>query len=345
MKSKIVLYVIGVFLIASIGVFIGYKMYHQNVKPVPENDYYKIVYDDNTIPGNTYTIMIDKDINVNIKHQPQCSTVECVNGSYYPEAKTYDVKLNDENKIKLKEYLEKVFKDNPTKELEIIKDKEDQTSQVIQSLVSNNEYYLDLALEDYEYYIEYSYGYETYYNIFLKNNNVTVKKLTYNHLGKISDYKTYKINFSQENMSKLISVLKEQFKDTENKHLIIKRPYGNTLVVLQSIVKNKENELKNLKNNKLLFSLEDGVCSIAYIFDDNTYTLYNTTGRAYNDFTNDTYEADVQKFITNISSYTTTKSYITININNSKYSLDSENPEVQELINSIPGFNTCVAVD
>ena len=53
-----------------------------------KKDYeYIFYYYDDTIPGNSYEIYFNEDYNFKVVQQPHCSTVECINGSYYPEKK------------------------------------------------------------------------------------------------------------------------------------------------------------------------------------------------------------------------------------------------------------------
>lgn len=351
MKNKVFLYVIVALLVVSVGVFIGYQIYHQGSKPenlnaepsIKNNDNYKIVYNDNGIPDNAYTIIIDKDYNINVTKKTECSSKECLDGTSKPKDETYNINLKTENKEKLKAYLPKLFPDNK-KEIEMDKQAADSKElEIIRSIIYNSEELLDIALEEYDYQISYSYGYNTSYYIFIKNNNITVKKVVYNHLDEISEYKSTKINFSAANMTKIIDKLKTEFK-TGTKETTINKPYGDTLTILQSIINNNELELNELGTKKLLFTISRG-CSTAHIYDDNSYIVYYKTGRSKNDYISKTSTFNMQEFIANLKDYTTTTSYIQVIYNNTTYYLNESISAVTDLTNSITNFGACLAVD
>ncbi len=111
MKKKLVVIII-VLILGLLG--LGYYMYSNNGKGNNVDDArkvkYTIKYEDMGMPGNNYDISIYSNTDVKVVRHPGCSTLECIEGTYWPKDEEYEVKFDEQMKKKIEtEYLPKIF--------------------------------------------------------------------------------------------------------------------------------------------------------------------------------------------------------------------------------------------
>ena len=134
-KQIIIILVTILTLLISLGIIFVLK------KLSYSNDYkYIILYNDNLIPGNNYEIYINNDYSIKVAKQPGCSTIECMEGTYYPEVETYELNYNEYNKELLKNFLEDIFKEEKTNKIDFReRNINEYQENVIMSILVNDE--------------------------------------------------------------------------------------------------------------------------------------------------------------------------------------------------------------
>jgi len=109
-----------------------------------DNYIYKITYNDDTIPGNIYNILIYDNYDIKVEKQPLCSTKECIEGNYTLSKENFNVIFNIENKKIVKQIIETLFKNKNNNEIELTYyDLNKEQLIVIESIIYNNEKYLE----------------------------------------------------------------------------------------------------------------------------------------------------------------------------------------------------------
>ncbi|MCX4254634.1 MAG: hypothetical protein OSJ63_05140 [Bacilli bacterium] len=340
MKKRFIFFTVLIIIVIILIGIIGSKVFTKESDK--ETKYYKIDYFDDINPGSSYILKIDEALNVEVTHQPGCTTNDCLEGDNYPETKVYNVDINEENRQKLQIYFEEIFKNEKNNEMKITGSNDDKKANVIKSIINNDNNLLEIYLEEYEYRLIYSYGYKTVYFIFLNQNQIQVKQAEYDDTDKISRLRSYYIAFNEHNMATIINIIKEQFKDSYE--VIINRPYGNILTILQSLINYNEEELQQLNTKNLIFSLNSG-CSTAHFYENNTYIIYNTGSKNSNEYEERNHNINIADFINNIDNYISENNSLTLITNNKEYYLDEKNPIVKNLINSLDNFGKCQITD
>lgn len=145
-KQIIILLITILILLISLGIIFVLK------KLSYSTDYkYIILYNDNLIPGNNYEIYINNDYSIKVVKQPGCSTIECIEGTYYPEVETYELNYNEYNKELLKNFLEDIFKEEKSNKVDLReKDITEYQENIIISILINNEEMFKNAINDNE---------------------------------------------------------------------------------------------------------------------------------------------------------------------------------------------------
>lgn len=337
MKNKT--FLIIAILVVGIIIIIGAKTIlkkEPKLQTEAKNYLYKIKYEDDLTPGASYEVYFDLNYNISVLKKDHCNTSEC-------SEKTYTVNFSNDILTKIYTNLPKLFSSKEpilhglnSSDLEV---------QFINGVIFENELkiaqiFTDLEPADYQ--ISYPYGNHTIYTISLKNNQIIVKKEIFDDLDETTENTSYTINFQEEYLNIIKNFLKEQSTKSEN----ISEPYGDNLLILQSLINNDASYLKDLGISNYLFTLEDGKCSTVYMNDDMTFTHYHTHESAKNIFDKQTTTINVVELMQNIDKYTISESDYKLTTNDNKtYSLDINKPEINGLLNSIPDFGICLTID
>lgn len=102
--------VVGVLLVAAVLFFVLRKDDSSKLKG---EDVVTVSWFDGMIPGTNYELQIDRPTgNFRLEIQPGCSTVECMNGTYYPEGTVSSGTFGSEELGKLLAALEKIDFEN-----------------------------------------------------------------------------------------------------------------------------------------------------------------------------------------------------------------------------------------
>lgn len=134
-KQIIILLITILILLISLGIIFVLKTLNSST-----GYKYIILYSDNLIPGNNYEIYINNDYSIKVVKQPGCSTIECMEGTYYPEVETHELNYNETNKELLKNFLEDIFKEEKMNKIDFReRDISEYQENVIMSILVNDE--------------------------------------------------------------------------------------------------------------------------------------------------------------------------------------------------------------
>ena len=329
MIKKIIMYLIGILLFVGSCIFIYYMCKNDTL--------YNLTYYDDGEPGSKYEISIYND-KIGIVETHFCSAVDCESNT-----EKYEYKYSKENMEKLIKFVKglniKLLGDIEEKDLN------DYQNDVIRG-ITLGENFFEIAVEEYNYKIEYSETKNLSYNIHFKNDgSIVVKKIKTNDDYDITDIDTYNINFKSKNMEVLNNYAKELFKN-EKENVIYKNStlYKDEKNIMQSIIKNDETYLKNINDEaKLSFIISyNGInCEtpILRLYDDNTYEYFYTM--SFDDKPlipkMGTYNYDISKIIDNIDKYEENQfgPYSIIDADGNSYTTYNSNVELNEFLNSI----------
>lgn len=98
---------------------IFYTFTKNNALSEPKKYNYKIIYYDGQIPGNGYSIFVHEDISITVIKQQFCSTIECISDDVELEKTKFKVNFNDESKKIINKYIQKMFKDLSSNEIQL----------------------------------------------------------------------------------------------------------------------------------------------------------------------------------------------------------------------------------
>lgn len=309
---------------------------------------YKIVYYDDGVPGSKYDISVFDNNKIEIVQTSYCSTLDCDSTTT-----TEKFKYSKSNFENLKTFINNNFS---KKQIELHPNElTEKQKEVIQGLLLGENFF-EISIEEYKYKIQYSESDNLSYYIYIKNDNsIIVKKVKINDNYDITNVNTYSLNFSQKSKTILTDyVLKELKKDKDKDNVI----YKNSLLrkdeinIFNSITKNDESYLNNVKNVKLSYTISyEGInCDTPklYLYSDNSFE-YNTF--AINEsneqiLKSGIYNYDIKKIIDNIDKYKDDNhgSYSIIDENGNEYITYSTNIELEELLSSLNiTLKTCLA--
>jgi len=78
-KALIITLIVNVLIVGGLYIILNIK-----TNEVSDSCVYKYVYYDDAIPGTSYELCLDKSLNIIYTRQPLCSTLECLEGKWYP---------------------------------------------------------------------------------------------------------------------------------------------------------------------------------------------------------------------------------------------------------------------
>ena len=343
-ELKVAIIVVGITAIVIAG-FLGYEVWqmvknNQQADDQPRTEIvsYRMVYYDNGIPGSKYEITVI-DNRIEIKQTHFCSAVDC--GEETVEEKKYN--YSDENREKLGKFIDQLT--NAHMDLmNLNADNFTEKQNDIMTGILLGEKFFELAIEEYQYKIEYSESDSVSYTIYFKEDeSILVKKTTTNEDYDIVDLNTYAIQFNKDHMKMLNDYAKKEA-ELAKTSVIYKNAtlYKDEKNIIRSIVENKEDYLEEQKA-ELSYTIEyNGInclTPILRLYADNTYEFYDT-------YTTDgtpvvpktgTYQYDLQKLIKNISKYPEDNigPFVITDSDNHSYQTYSSNVELNELLKSI----------
>lgn len=352
-KKKIIIISMIILIVLLIGLGITFFLLNRN-----SNNKYKyiILYNDGNIPGNNYEIYINKDYSIKLIDQPGCSTIECMEGTYYPEAETYELDFSETNKETLKTFLEDLFKEQETNKLNIddIYLTEYQEN-VISSITLKNEKWFQVNAENYKYLIQYEneeYGYYIYF----KENDIKVNKLEFNGDYEITNIESYNVEFSSEN-NILINELKDNIfsiNDSMVYYVTKDEISKKELNIIEAIANNDETLInKETESKELLFSIQSTsrvncLTGELKVYNDNTYS-YVTGFTEEGEVTSvGNYTYDVNKILSNLDSSESNEHqpFTLITKDNKTYSIYDNNKYLQEFVSEIGVYlDNCVSYE
>ena len=300
------------------------------------NKNYMITYYADGIPGSKYDIEVAGN-KVKIATTSYCSAVDC---DSFLKTETYT--YSNENIQKLEKFLKKNF---TGKKIIVHEDMLSERQREVMAGLVINEYFFELAVEDYQYKIEYAQAEDVVYLIYFKDNNsILVKKGTINKNYDITKIITYELDFSKEHMYTLNEYIKNEVQKEDNniiyKYSTLKK---DEKMLLQSIIDNDEKLLDDYKDGaKLLYTISyDGIyCEtpILYLYNDNTYEYFDTY--SFTDIEiipkTGTYNYNIENIIANIDKYEANMmgQYYIKSANNT-YTTYNSNIELMEFLSSI----------
>lgn len=335
-KFSPLLIVISILLASLIGLSIFYIIKDLKDKPKIQEKYeYRITYYDDYIPGSQSDIKIYED-KIVIETTHYCSALDC-NSSTSTETYNYSI----ENIDKLKDFIDNNFY---SRDFEISRHNLNEREYEVITGILLGEKFFELAIEDYEYKIEYSKNDRTSYDIyFKKNNSILVKKSNINSDYDITNIQTYKLNFKKENINKLFDYVK---KESKKEHETVINKYStlqkDEINIFKSIEENDESYLDDAEEVTLLYTITyNGIncpTPTLYLYSDNTYEYYYTFGYGNKKLTPITgeYNYDMNKLIENINNYKPDSiGPYNIKTETRTYTTYSTNEELKELLDTI----------
>lgn len=298
---------------------------------------YNIVYHDDAVPGSMHDIDVYND-KIVIQSTSYCSAKDC-------EAKVgdkEDLKYKQENVDKFIKFIETHY--NKTKIKLSESELSDREIEVFSGLFIHENLF-EIAIEDYEYRLEYSDSQDLGYMIYLKENkDILVFKCSINENYAITKIEKYNIDFSSDNMKILRDYIISLMKNGEKIASV-----GGTLrkdeePLVNSMIKNDESLLKDVNKVSLSYVVSySGINCLTpklYLYSDNTYEYYYTFGTIDEKVIpkTGTYNANIENIINNSPKADTTNGiYYTISDkkNNNSYIIDVTNKELNNLLRTL----------
>lgn len=147
-KTKIGIIIFIVVLIIGIGLIfcLCKNLNKDGANNLPEDYIYVIEYFDGHVPGSNYTLYIHENYDITVIDQPGCSTVECMEGTYYPSSSLEKVSFSDANKEIIKEFIDVLFKGKISNKIDIsdeIWEMDENEQTILSAIQHNDEKYLD----------------------------------------------------------------------------------------------------------------------------------------------------------------------------------------------------------
>jgi len=265
---------------------------------------YKIIYNDDYIPGSEYSISIfDDRFEVDVTNF--CSALDCES----TKEKTKIFEYSKENMDKLIEFVSNDLNLDTNEEHEIYLSELNNYERDVLECLTLNEYLFEVAVEKYKYTFSYGANDEEEYHFYFKeDDSILVKKL------KIKDYDivgivSYEIEFSKKNMKKLFNYARELTKLNNGESFYKSGTlYKNEKNIYLSLIANDESYL-SLKEVDLLYEITyNGVnCHTPYVrlYSDNTYEYFYTftVGNKAPTPREDSYNYDIENIINSIDLY------------------------------------------
>ena len=348
-KKQIIIIVTVVALVILIGIIIVYfalnKTEKKSTNHNKESDKkeieptsppsYIITYNDDALAGMNSKISI-YDNKIEIVTTNPCFEKDC---KADVENKSY--KCSKETINKLKDYLDKNYKEkNITINKSSIKG---DGYKVIPSILMG-EYWLEIALEEHKYLIEYSEtDNRTYFIIFKEDGSIMVKKATINDNYDITRLESYMLYFTKEKLDILNNYVKKiaNYKKTNyiTRNATLTKDEIN---IYKSIVENNEKYLDE-NDIKLLYTIfYNGLnCQTPtlYLYNDNTFEYYYTydTGNTKLKPVEGSYGADINNIIKNINKYKSNGDgqYVIMDSKGKYYTTYNNNIELNDFLNSL----------
>ena len=266
-------------------------------KPKVEYGEFTVRYEDEYEPGSSTTYYLHKDGSIEFTHTKYCSAKDC-------EPTTSDKKNLDFEKENLKltyEFLRNFIKEDNEVTIYNSQIKDEKTKSMMFYILYDREEFIPLEMSDYDYKLELGKGYN-FYDVYLKGNKIDVASTIYEKYDFVG-IQTHTIKFKKQEI--LVDFIKEQFeKDETNKNIYYTGYSYKDKLILDAIIENNEDYIKNIEEAKeLLYTLKyvgmDCLTPTLDIYDDKSYD-YNYT------FTTDgseptpkkgTYDYDLNKLL------------------------------------------------
>ena len=338
------------FLGAGFGIYYYSKDIMEKPKPVVNPSLYHFTVYDRYIPGSKNDITVYED-SVKVITTHFCSTINCIPDVDKPKILTY----SKDNMAKLRDYIDKssLFKDS-NNQTEIDLDQLNSRDESIIQSIYLGQYFFELAVEDYQYRIEYQKTDDTSYDIYLKaDKSIIVKKSYVNSDYDIDKIDTYALAFSKEKINFIFDYVQNE--KLENNSILYKFSFlrKDEADIYDSIVNNDESLLKLENRVALLYVIYyDGIdCPTPrlYLYSDKTYFF---SENKYVDDINKyiSYDYDFNKIINNLDKY---KSGVPLDyyriessVDGKIYTTNSSNVELMSFLKSL-GVNLvqCASFD
>ena len=298
---------------------------------------YKITYEDKQY---TYEIKVFEKIIKVVKKIPlQCIKEPCE----LEKVNEYKIDFMREDMNRLYDYLDNLTYNN--REITIkYEDLDTESFPIFNSIINNNS-----ELLDYNHKIEYIDN-QVSYNIYI-DNNYNIKVLT--SCNDISCKKNYQVIFNEENKKYIKDYLEKNiFNTTNNISINSNNTNKETLNILNSIIKNSEENLNNITTNNISYKIKYfGVnceTSLLELYNDNTYKYIYGYDEKNNEYLSKTrtYNFDIDKILVDNIDIIKSEYYQITSKDNIKYLISTNNIEINRLLNTLNiNLKTCYTVN
>ncbi len=298
---------------------------------------YAFTYSDDYAPGSQYEVKVE-DTSVYVKTTRFCSAKDC-EPTIEEEKYTY----SKENLQKLKDFIKELAAVNPNLNALNASSLSENQVDIIES-IPLGEFFFELAVEKYEYRIEYDGSNTVSYNIYFKEDGtILVKKATINEDYDITNIEDYQLSFSDKNKKILKEYVQKEAESSDSK-VILKSAtlYKDEKAIIQSMVENKESYLEGIEETaKLAYVITyhgiNCLTPVLRLYTDNTYELYDTYSETAVVPKTGNYSYDMKKLLANVNQYEESPigTYTIQDSDNHSYSTSASNMEVNELLSSI----------
>ena len=295
---------------------------------------YKITYEDKQY---TYEIKVyEKIIKV---YQKECNIEPCDK----VKINEYKIDFMREDMNRLYDYLDNLIYNN--REITIkYEDLDTESFPIFNSIINNNS-----ELLDYNHKIEYIDN-KVSYNIYI-DNNYNIKVLTL--CSDISCKNNYQVIFNEENKKYIKDYLEKNiFNTTNNISINSNNTNKETLNILNSIIKNSEENLNNITTNNISYKIKyfgiNCETSLLELYNDNTYKYIYGYDEKNNEYLSKTgtYNFDIDKILVDNIDIIKSEYYQITSKDNIKYLKSTNNIEINRLLNTLNiNLKTCYTVN
>lgn len=295
---------------------------------------YKITYEDKQY---TYEIKVyEKIIKV---YQKECNIEPCDK----VKINEYKIDFMREDMNRLYDYLDNLIYNN--REITIkYEDLDTESFPIFNSIINNNS-----ELLDYNHKIEYIDN-KVSYNIYI-DNNYNIKVLTL--CSDISCKNNYQVIFNEENKKYIKDYLEKNiFNTTNNISINSNNTNKETLNILNSIIKNSEENLNNITTNNISYKIKyfgiNCETSLLELYNDNTYKYIYGYDEKNNEYLSKTgtYNFDIDKILVDNIDIIKSEYYQITSKDNIKYLISTNNIEINRLLNTLNiNLKTCYTVN
>jgi len=116
----------------------------ENTGSIKDNYKYFISYYDGGEPGTNYDIYVYHNYQILVEERNNCTTLDCIESGKLYSIDTYNVKVSNKNKAKVKKFVNDLFKDEKDNKIELLwYSLSEREENALRAIVYNDEFFWD----------------------------------------------------------------------------------------------------------------------------------------------------------------------------------------------------------